>query len=55
MDYFMDLNEGVGNDLDRVEQGCHSVVRKAKIPAAPTSTLWTAARVTCGMGPRFGR
>ncbi len=29
MDYFMDLNEGVGNDLDRVEQGCHSVVRKA--------------------------
>jgi prepilin-type N-terminal cleavage/methylation domain-containing protein/prepilin-type processing-associated H-X9-DG protein len=28
MDYFMDLNEGVGNDFDRVEQGCHSVVRK---------------------------
>jgi prepilin-type N-terminal cleavage/methylation domain-containing protein/prepilin-type processing-associated H-X9-DG protein len=27
--YFMDLNEGVGNDLDQVEQGCHSVVRKA--------------------------
>ena len=26
--YFMDLNEGVGNDLDQVEQGCHSVVRK---------------------------
>ena len=25
MDYFMDLDEGVGNDLDRVEQGCHSV------------------------------
>jgi prepilin-type N-terminal cleavage/methylation domain-containing protein len=28
MDFFMDLNEGVGNDVDRVEQGCHSVVRK---------------------------
>ena len=27
MDYFMDLTEGVGNDLDRAEQGCHSVVR----------------------------
>ncbi len=26
--YFMDLDEGVGNDLDQVEQGCHSVVRK---------------------------
>ena len=30
MDYFMDLNEGVGNDLDRVEQGCHGVSRKGK-------------------------
>ena len=29
MDYFMDLDEGVGNDLDRVEQGCHSTVHKA--------------------------
>ena len=28
--YFMDLNEGVGNDLDQVEQGCHSVPRKGK-------------------------
>ena len=28
MDYFMDLNEGVGNDLDKVEQGCHSVTHK---------------------------
>ncbi len=27
--YFMDLNEGVGNDLDQVEQGCHSVTHKA--------------------------
>ena len=27
--YFMDLSEGVGNDLDQIEQGCHSVVRKA--------------------------
>ncbi len=26
--YFMDLNEGVGNDLDQIEQGCHSVARK---------------------------
>lgn len=28
--YFMDLNEGVGNDLDQVEQGCHSVARKSR-------------------------
>jgi len=27
--YFMDLNEGVGNDLDQIEQGCHSVAHKA--------------------------
>jgi prepilin-type N-terminal cleavage/methylation domain-containing protein/prepilin-type processing-associated H-X9-DG protein len=27
--YFMDLNEGVGNDLDQIEQGCHSVARKS--------------------------
>ena len=28
--YFVDLNESVGNDLDQVEQGCHSVTRKAR-------------------------
>jgi prepilin-type N-terminal cleavage/methylation domain-containing protein/prepilin-type processing-associated H-X9-DG protein len=28
--YFMDLNEGVGNDLDQVEQGCHGVVGKKR-------------------------
>ena len=28
--YFMDLNEGVGNDLDQVEQGCHGVAHKGK-------------------------
>jgi prepilin-type N-terminal cleavage/methylation domain-containing protein len=28
--YFTDLNEGVGNDLDQIEQGCHGVARKAK-------------------------
>ena len=28
--YYMDLNEGVGNDLDQVEQGCHSVTRKSR-------------------------
>ncbi|HOX56914.1 MAG TPA: type II secretion system protein [Candidatus Paceibacterota bacterium] len=28
--YFMDLSEGVGNDLDQVEQGCHSVTRKGR-------------------------
>jgi len=27
MDYFMDLLEGVGNDADRVERGCHSTLR----------------------------
>ena len=30
MDYFMDLNEGVGNDMDKVEQGCHGVAHKAR-------------------------
>jgi len=27
-DYFMDLEEGIGNDYDKVEQGCHSVVQR---------------------------
>ena len=28
-DYFMDLNEGMlGNDMDKVEQGCHSATHK---------------------------
>lgn len=26
-DYYMDLLEGVGNDADRVERGCHSTLR----------------------------
>jgi prepilin-type processing-associated H-X9-DG protein len=26
----MDLNEGFGNDFDKVEHGCHSVVRRNK-------------------------
>ena len=26
--YFMDLNEGVGNDLDQIEQGCHGSAKK---------------------------
>jgi prepilin-type N-terminal cleavage/methylation domain-containing protein/prepilin-type processing-associated H-X9-DG protein len=30
LDYFMDLNEGFGNDFDKVEHGCHSVVRRVK-------------------------
>jgi prepilin-type N-terminal cleavage/methylation domain-containing protein/prepilin-type processing-associated H-X9-DG protein len=29
-DFYMDLNEGVGNDLDKVEQGCHGVAHKGK-------------------------
>jgi prepilin-type N-terminal cleavage/methylation domain-containing protein len=28
MDYFMDSQEDRGNDVDRIEHGCHSVVRK---------------------------
>ena len=27
-DYFMDLDEGIGNDADKVEQACHSTVVK---------------------------
>jgi prepilin-type N-terminal cleavage/methylation domain-containing protein/prepilin-type processing-associated H-X9-DG protein len=30
LDYFMDLNEGFGNDFDKVEHGCHSVSRRTK-------------------------
>jgi prepilin-type N-terminal cleavage/methylation domain-containing protein/prepilin-type processing-associated H-X9-DG protein len=30
MDYYMDLEEGIGNDFDKVEQGCHSVTKTAK-------------------------
>ena len=29
-DYFMDLDEGVGNDFDRVEQGCHGSVQRTR-------------------------
>ena len=29
-DYFMDLGEGFGNDYDKVEHGCHSVLHKGK-------------------------
>jgi prepilin-type N-terminal cleavage/methylation domain-containing protein len=25
-DYFMDLEEGVGNDFDKIDQGCHGVI-----------------------------
>ncbi len=28
--YFVDLNEGVGNDMDQIEQGCHSVAQKMR-------------------------
>lgn len=31
MDYYMDLNEGNGNDFDRIEHGCHSTVRQKKV------------------------
>jgi len=30
MDYFMDFKEGYGNDTDKVEHGCHSVVLKSQ-------------------------
>jgi prepilin-type N-terminal cleavage/methylation domain-containing protein/prepilin-type processing-associated H-X9-DG protein len=29
-DFYMDLSEGVGNDMDKVEQGCHAVSQKGK-------------------------
>jgi prepilin-type processing-associated H-X9-DG protein len=28
MDYFMDCYEGPGNDVDRIEHGCHSVIHR---------------------------
>jgi prepilin-type N-terminal cleavage/methylation domain-containing protein/prepilin-type processing-associated H-X9-DG protein len=33
MHYFMDLNEGSGNDFDQIEHGCHSAVRQKKVRA----------------------
>src|SRR6267142_1197760 len=33
MDFFMDLLEGSGNDFDKVEHGCHSVIRRVKVRA----------------------
>ena len=48
--YFTDLNEGVGNDLDQVEQGCHAVAVKAIIPADPTLPSWMAARAIMRYG-----
>jgi len=33
MDYFMDLLEGSGNDFDKVEHGCHSVMRRVRVRA----------------------
>ena len=39
MDYYMDLEEGVGNDFDKVEQGCHSVVRTARYAKAGGSNF----------------
>ena len=32
-DYYMDLDEGFGNDTDRVEHGCHSANRQPKVKA----------------------
>ena len=29
MDFFMDMLEGIGNDADRVEHGCHSSLRRS--------------------------
>jgi prepilin-type processing-associated H-X9-DG protein len=28
--YFVDLDQGVGNDMDQIEQGCHSVVQNRR-------------------------
>jgi prepilin-type N-terminal cleavage/methylation domain-containing protein/prepilin-type processing-associated H-X9-DG protein len=39
MDYFMDFDEGLGNDFDRVEQGCHSVGRTSKEATAGGSNF----------------
>jgi len=32
-DYYMDLDEGFGNDTDRVEHGCHSANRQPRVRA----------------------
>ena len=39
MDYYMDLEEGIGNDLDKVEQGCHSVTKTSKAATAGGSNF----------------
>ncbi|MCO5053331.1 MAG: type II secretion system GspH family protein [Verrucomicrobiae bacterium] len=37
MDFFMDLGEGVGNDADRVERGCHSTQRAGTLSRSGSS------------------
>jgi prepilin-type N-terminal cleavage/methylation domain-containing protein/prepilin-type processing-associated H-X9-DG protein len=39
MDYYMDLLEGVGNDADRVERGCHSTLRSGTLSRTGGSNL----------------
>ncbi len=40
MDYYMDLNEGNGNDFDRIEHGCHSTGRRARVKAGGSNFAW---------------
>lgn len=38
-DYYMDLLEGLGNDADRVERGCHSTLRPGTVGKSGSSNF----------------
>ncbi|HWQ91945.1 MAG TPA: DUF1559 domain-containing protein [Clostridia bacterium] len=46
MDFFMDLNEGNGNDFDKVEHGCHSSIRQRKVRSGSSNFAFTDGSVS---------
>jgi prepilin-type N-terminal cleavage/methylation domain-containing protein/prepilin-type processing-associated H-X9-DG protein len=45
MDYYMDLEEGVGNDVDKVEQACHSVSPRKRARAGGSNVAFVDGSV----------
>jgi prepilin-type processing-associated H-X9-DG protein len=45
MDFYMDLNEGNGNDFDRIEHGCHSANRRPKVKQGGSNFAFTDGAV----------
>jgi prepilin-type N-terminal cleavage/methylation domain-containing protein/prepilin-type processing-associated H-X9-DG protein len=46
MHYYMDLNEGTGNDFDQVEHGCHSAVRQKRVRAGGSNFAFVDGAVS---------